>query len=174
MLIKNNIWKNITACLLALIVWSCPSLSMGNPKNSPPIVEMNQTDRVQQNLIVDTYRYIDSIMADKSKPIIENDLKKYFTPDITMITNGKKVLTGYTALTKHFQDIRTKLFAQTHFPLSEILSAGNKIVLKYNIDFYQQDKIYPMNIIAIMTMQNNKIQQWDEVVYSSFLCSKER
>lgn len=155
--------------LLALALCLSVGLSLADSKNLPSIAETNQTSIVQQNVIVNTYQYINSIMSDKDKPITENDLKKYFTPDITMITNDKKVLTGYSALLNHFQGIRTKILAQTHFPLSEILAVDNKIIVKYNIDFHQQDKIYPMNVIAIMTIKNNKIEKWDEVVYSNFL-----
>lgn len=98
----------------------------------------------------------------------------YFTPDTTLIVNGKQVYAGYGQLESHFQEVGKNIHGAFLFPLQEVMRVDNKLIVRFNEDIYDNKGIYyPTMVIAIFTLDKNRIQQWDEVVNSNYFCQPE-
>lgn len=131
-------------------------------------VNLSSNDR---DIIVGAFQYINSVWS--GKPLISGLTQKYFAPDITFITNGKLVYVGYTGFDDHLRQLGQHMKGSIQFPLNEVIQSGNKLVVRYNLGIYdEKGKYYPVVDTSIFTINNNRIQKWDEIVYSPYLCSK--
>lgn len=128
----------------------------------------------QEKLIVNTFYYLNKFWADKGKSLSSNITKKYFTPDTTLIINGKTVYKGYDQFDAHFKAVGKIITGNIRFPLLEMMSVNNKLIVHFNEDIHDnKGTYYPTNVIAIFTLHNGKIQQWEEVVNSKYFCQAE-
>src|SRR6266567_3760522 len=62
----------------------------------------------QKKLIADTFIYLNKFWSDKGKSLSVDITKKYFTPDTTLIINGKTVYNGYAEFESHFKEVGKK------------------------------------------------------------------
>jgi hypothetical protein len=125
----------------------------------------------QKKLITDTFLYLNKFWADKGQSLSSKITKQYFTPDTTLIINGKTVYTGYAQFETHFKEVGKSIRGNIHLPLLEIIGINNKLIVHFNEDIYDNERsYYPTNVMAIFTLHNGKIQIWEEVVNSSYFC----
>jgi hypothetical protein len=125
----------------------------------------------QKRLITNAFLYLNKFWADGGKSLSQNMTEKYFDPDTTLIINGKTVYTGYAQFESHFKEVVKNIRGKIGFPLLEIMSVENKLIVHFDEDIYDNKGIYyPANVMAIFTLHNGKIQQWEEVVNSKYFC----
>ncbi len=130
--------------------------------------------QAQEQLIIGTFTYINKAWASQGKILSRNITEKYFEPNTTLIINGKKVYTGYDQFDTHFSQVGKNIQGKIRFPLLEVMSADDKLIVHFNEDIYDnRGTYYPTTTIAIFTLHNNRIQQWDEVVYTNYFCQPE-
>lgn len=128
----------------------------------------------QEKLIKDTFTYLNTFWADQGKSLSQNMTEKYFDPATTLIINGKTVYTGYAQFNAHFKEVSKHIRGKILFPLLEMMSIGNKIILNFKEDIYDNNgNYYPANVMAIITLYKDRIQQWEEVVNSKYFCQPE-
>lgn len=128
----------------------------------------------QEDLIVDTFSYLNKFWADQGKSLSQDITEKYFDPDTTLIINGKTVYIGYSQLENHFKKVTQSTREITHFPLLKIISVGDTIVVHFNVDIYDKNGNYfPSNAVAIFTLKNNRILKWENVVNSKYFSQPE-
>lgn len=128
----------------------------------------------QENLIANAFLYLNKFWADKGKSLSRNTTEKYFTPDTTLIINGKTVYSGYDQFDAHFKTVGKSIIGKIRFPLLEIMSVENKVIVRFDEDIHDNNKKnYPANVIAIFTLKDNKIQKWEEVAYTKYFCQTE-
>jgi hypothetical protein len=114
--------------------------------------------------------YINKAWAEPAQ-LINRRYIKYFTPKITLITNGKKVYSGYKDFVSHLSLINQHLRGRILFPLKQIIIDGQSIVVRYDLLVKDdKNKSYLMNDMAIFSLHHHRISRWEEVVYSSYLC----
>lgn len=124
----------------------------------------------QEVLIVDMLNYLNQFWADKGQSLSRKNIAQYFDPNTTLIINGKTVYTGYDQLEAHFKKVSQSTREKTRFPLLEIISVGNQVIVHSNVDVHDKNGNYfPANAIAIFTFHHNRIIKWDEVVNSKYL-----
>lgn len=128
----------------------------------------------QENLITNAFRYLNKGWSDKGKSLSQNTTEKYFTPDTSLIINGKNVYTGYAQLAAHFQQVSQFIRGNIRFPLLEVMSIDNKLIVYFNEDIYDNNGVsYPATTMAIFTIDNGRIQQWEEVAYTKYFAQAE-
>ena len=159
--------KLLTSVLLSFL--SFPIFA----ENASPLIiktEGNVTP-AQEKLITGALGYINQIWG---KPASHNVTQTYFTPDTSLIVNGTQVYVGYGQLESHFQNVGKSIHGAFLFPLREVMRVDNKLIVRFNEDIYDNKGVYyPTLVIAIFTLHNNRIQQWDEVVDSNYWCQPE-
>jgi hypothetical protein len=153
----------------ALIIGLSLYASFSYAETNSLIISSTNLSKSQEQVITNALQYINAVWADNSKmnPKITN---QYFAPDITLVTNGREVYSGYQSFNRHLQQLGLYLKGKIDFPLIEVLGAGNKIVVRYDLDVYDDNEHYHMNDMAIFTLQRGKIARWEEVVNSSYFC----
>lgn len=125
----------------------------------------------QEKLITDTFLYLNKFWSDQGKSLSANITKEYFTPDTTLIINGKTVYTGYNQFRDHFKEVGKSIVGKIHFPLLEVIGVDNKLIINFDEDIYDKNgNNYPANVMAIFTLQDNKIKEWKEVAYTKYFC----
>lgn len=128
----------------------------------------------QQRLIINTLLYINNAWATKGKSIARNITKKYFDVDTVLIINEKKVYSGYDQFDAHFQAVTKNIRGKIRFPLREVMGVDNKLIVQFDEDIYDNNgNYYPTNVMAIFTVHEDRIQQWEEVVNSKYFCQAE-
>lgn len=128
----------------------------------------------QKKLITHTFMYLNNFWANKGKSLSREMTQRYFTPDTSLIINGKIVYVGYDQFDSHFREVGKKIIGKIRFPLLEVMSVNNKLIVHFNEDIHDsKGGYYPANVIAIFTLKNNKIQRWEEVVNSTYFCQIE-
>jgi SnoaL-like domain len=128
----------------------------------------------QEKLITDAFLYLNKFWADKGKSISRDMTEKYFAPETTLIINGRTVYTGYDQFESHFKQVGKIIRGKIRFPLLEVISSNNKVVVYFNEDIYDYNgNYYPANVMAIFTLHNGKIQRWEEVVDSKYFSQPE-
>ena len=151
-------------CFLSLSVFA---------ENAPSLIlktEGNVTS-AQEKLITGALNYINQIWG---KPASRSLTQTYFTPNATLVVNGKQVYAGYGELESHFQDVGKSIHGAIRFPLREVMRIDNKLIVRFDEDIYDNKGVYyPTMVIAIFTLDKNRIQQWDEVVDSNYFCQPE-
>jgi hypothetical protein len=136
--------------------------------------KINHKISSQENLINDTFLYLNKVWASKGKALTQNITEKYFDSDTTLIINGKKVYTGYSEFNAHFHEVGKHILGNIRFPLIEVISVGNKVIVRFDEDIHDNNGIYyPTNVIAIFTLNNGKIKKWEEVVNTKYFCKPE-
>ena len=129
---------------------------------------------LEENLVNDTFLYLNKFWADKGKSLSRSTTEKYFTSDTTLVINGKEVYKGYDQFDTHFKEVGKTIRGEILFPLLDVMSKKNKIVVHFNEDIRDNHgNDYPTNVIAIFTVKNGKIQRWEEVVNSNYFCQSE-
>ena len=97
--------------------------------------------------------------------------ERYFTPDTTLIINGKTVYSGYAQFEAHFKEVGKNIRGNIRFPLLEIMSSGNRVIAHFDEDIDDNHgNRYPTAVMAIFTLHQGRIQKWEEVVYSKYFC----
>jgi ketosteroid isomerase-like protein len=125
----------------------------------------------QEQLLADAFGYLNQFWSDQGKSISREITEKYFDPDTTLIINGKTVYRGYAQFESHFKAVGKSIRGQIKFPLLEIISVNDQLVVRFDEDVTDNSgKQYPSNVLAIFTLRNGKIWQWDEVVNSPYFC----
>lgn len=125
----------------------------------------------QKKLITDVFLYLNKFWADKGKSLSRSVTARYFTPDTTLIINGKTVYSGFNQFDAHFKAVGKNIMGKIRFPLLKVISVDNKLIVHFNEDLHDNNgNYYPTNVMAIFTLHNNKIQQWEEVVNSKYFC----
>lgn len=160
----------IRSIIILLLYLMSPSILA---KESPPIAIkiIGKVTSAQEELIYNTLIYINQFWSDQGKSLSPKKTQKYFSPDTTLIINGKIVYSGLTQFESHFKQVGKVIAGQIKFPLLEIIGVGNTLIVRFDEDVYDNQKNhYPTNVIAIFTIQNGKIQRWEEVVNSTYFC----
>jgi len=133
-----------------------------------------QISSAQEKLIKNTFLYLNKVWASKGKLLSRNITEKYFDSGTTLIINGKKVYTGYGEFDSHFQEVGKHILGKIRFPLLEVVSVENKVIVRFDEDIYDNNGVYyPANVIAIFTLKNGKIKKWEEVVNTKYFCQLE-
>lgn len=128
----------------------------------------------QEKLITNAFLYLNKFWADKGKSLSRNITEEYFAPGTTLIINGKTVYTGYGQFEAHFKEVGKSIIGKIRFPLLEVIGVDNKLIVRFDEDIHDKNgNYYPANVMAIFTLQNNKIQQWEEVVNTKYFCQAE-
>lgn len=128
----------------------------------------------EEKLLIDAFTYLNKFWADKGKSLSRDLTEKYFTPDTTLIINGKSVYKGYDQFESHFKEVGKKIIGKINFPLLEAIGADNKLIVHFNEDIRDNaGNFYPTNVMAIFTLENNKIKKWEEVVNTPYFCQPE-
>lgn len=128
----------------------------------------------QEKLITGALTYINTVWADNGKSISRETTEKYFDANTTLIINGKQVYTGYEQLEDHFSQVGKHIHGKIIFPLLEMMRSGNKLIVHLNEDIYDNQEVYyPAHVIAVFTLHEGKIQQWEEVADSPYFCQAE-
>ncbi len=157
---------------LFLILISMPTLAQ--PYQPFAIKTYGNVTLSQEKLITNAFLYLNKLWADQGKSLSRNITKEYFTPDTTLIINGKTVYTGYDQFEGHFKVVGKNIIGKIRFPLLEVIGVDNKLIVHFDEDIHDKHgNDYPANVIAIFTLQNNKIQQWEEVAYTKYFCQAE-
>jgi len=113
-------------------------------------------------LLSEMYQYLSSLTT---QPLKLDDLKRFYTPKVVMITNGRPIAQGYQGFYQHFQFMLNKTHQYKFiFPNQSMMGEGNRVAVKYNIDLTAEGKTEVLHVIALFTFQNGKIIKWDEVV----------
>jgi hypothetical protein len=74
---------------------------------------------------------------------------------------------GYINIIKHIR-------GEIRFPLLEVMSVGNKVVVRFDEDIYDNNEInYPATVMAIFTLDKGRIRQWEKVAYTKYFCRGE-
>lgn len=133
------------------------------------IAKAQNNQKIQ--LIINAFTYVNNVWATKGNALSEKLSQQYFTPDTTLIINGKTVYNNQSELTKHFQQVSQYIHGKFRFPLLEAVSVGNKVIVRFDEDIYDNQGIYyPAKVIAIFTVDHGKIQKWEEVANSPYFC----
>jgi len=128
----------------------------------------------QKKLITNAFMYLNNFWEDKGKSLSLEITEKYFTPDTSLTINGKTVYVGYAQFDSHFKKVGKKIIGKIQFPLLEVMSVDDKLIVHFNEDLHDNNgNYYPANVIAIFTLRKGKIQQWEEVVNSKYFCQIE-
>lgn len=128
----------------------------------------------QIQLITGAFQYINDVWASSGKALSLDRTQKYFTPNTTLIINGKPVYVGYIQFTTHFDKVSKNIKGKFRFPLFEMIGVNNKLIARFDEDIYDnKGNYYPANVIAIFTLENGKIQRWEEVVNSKYFYQPE-
>lgn len=54
------------------------------------------------------------------------------------------------------------------------MGVDNKLIVRFDEDIYDSNgNYYPTNVMAIFTLHEGRIQQWEEVVNSKYFCQTE-
>lgn len=160
---------------LLLIVILC-SVSLTIFAQSQPLITKvdGHVTPSQQRLIINALLYINNVWATKGKSLARNITKEYFDADTVLIINEKKVYSGYDQFDAHFKAVTKNIRGKIRLPLLEVLGVDNKLIVRFDEDINDNNgNYYPTNVIAIFTLHNGKIQQWEEVVNSKYFCQAE-
>ncbi len=154
------------------LVYSLTSLA-----EAPQLFAMNTSGNVtpiEEKLLTDAFNYLNKFWADQGKSLDRNTTAKYFTPDTTLIINGKTVYSGYSQFDSHFTEVGKKIIGKIRFPLLEVISVDNKLIAHFDEDIRDNNgNSYPAHVIAIFTLKNNRIQKWEEVANTQYFCQPE-
>jgi hypothetical protein len=128
----------------------------------------------QEKLITDALIYLNQFWANRGESLSQGRTEKYFSPDTTLIINGKAVYTGYAQFEGHFKAVSKHIRGKIRFPLQEIIGVGNKLIVRFDEDIYDNQGIdYPANVMAIFTLHNGRIQRWEEIANTRYFCKIE-
>jgi ketosteroid isomerase-like protein len=151
--------------LLSLGTWS---------KALPPFAQQTagNVTPLQENILTGALHYLNQFWADQGKSLSRKTTAKYFTPNITLVINGKLVFTGYDQFDKHFKSVGKNIIGQIIFPLHEVIYADNTLVAYFDEDIRDKKtgQHYPAQVIALFTLQHNKIERWEEVANTAYFC----
>jgi len=164
---KIKLLISLFLCLVSLIVFAneIPSFAVKTDGNITPS---------QKKLMTDAFLYLNKFWADKGKSLSKDITEKYFTPNTTLIINGKIIYTGYAEFESHFKEVSKHIRGKIRFPLLEVMRINNKLIVHFDEDIYDnKGTYYPAKVIAIFTLDKGKIQQWEEVAWSSYFCQPE-
>lgn len=168
-----TIMKN-TKFLITLFLCFISTITLAQQTQPFAINISGKLTPIQKKLIADTFLYLNQFWADKGKSLSRNATAKYFTPDTTLIINGKTVYTGYDQFEAHFKEVPKSIIGHINFPLLEVMSAGNKVMVHFDENITDNyGNHYPTNVIAIFKLKNNKIRRWEKVVNSNYFCQPE-
>lgn len=119
-----------------------------------------------KQLLIKMYRYFENL---KYQPLRLQDMKKFYSPNAKLITNGKNVAQGYDGFYRHFIIMlaKTKNFYFI-FPKNSMIAKNKNILVKYNILLQSKNKMALLHVVAKFTFQNNKILLWDETVSKNY------
>ena len=164
---KIKLLMSLFFCLISFIVFA-------NEIPSFAVKTDGDVTASQKKLMTDAFLYLNKFWADKGKSLSKNMTEKYFTPDTTLIINGKTIYTGYAEFESHFKEVSKHIRGKIRFPLLEVMRVDNKLIVRFDEDIYDNKSIYyPAKVVAIFTLDKGRIQQWEEVAYSSYFCQPE-
>lgn len=155
-----------------LVLFVVFSVSVSQAEENPQsVLQKTNLTKNQETTIVGALRFINTAWANPAILDHSEEYKKYFDPNITLITNGKKVYTGYDSFIRHLQQIGDHLKGQIRFPLIAVVAANNTLVVRYDLDVEDDEgRSYRMNDSAFFTLSDGRISTWSEVVYSDYFC----
>jgi len=96
-----------------------------------------------------------------------NDLGKYFANNLQFLCNGKPTCKNLTDFLHRTTNILKQYPSYSFSRLfDELLIPDNKVVIRYDCDLVaRNNQKSQINIMAILTIENNKVTQWSEVVH---------
>lgn len=121
------------------------------------------SDAAQHNmLITKMYQYLGKLKHHEPQL---SDMKRFYTKDVVMITNGQAVAQGYQGFYQHFKMMirKTRNF-RFMLPRHAMIAAGNKVAVQYKLVLHTKHAEKLVHVIAIFTFENSKISTWNEVV----------
>jgi hypothetical protein len=113
--------------------------------------------------ILDLYGYL-------GKPNHQVDLhklEKFFSPNIEIISNDKKVVRNISQFQERIRNIQKRfpIIAYTK-PLEDPIIADNRVIIRYNAELSEEKgQKRLVTIIAILTVESDKVTQWTEVIH---------
>jgi hypothetical protein len=114
--------------------------------------------------IYNFFTYFESWIR-KGTPVDLEELERYLTKDFQFISNGKQLAASAANYAERMETFRKKYTKfEISQPLEEPFISENQIVLNYQIDVTSHDNEHgKITIMAMGTIENNKIQKWAQV-----------
>lgn len=164
---------NYTAIFILLFCLLCIP---AKAKEATPVAleSYGTVSLAKEELLVNALQYLNRIWNDKGQSLNPAETKKYFTPNTTLIINGKAFYTGYQQFEDYFSEASHNVHGKIHFPLLKIFGIKNKFIAHFDENIYDnKGNYYPANVMAIFTIRNGKISKLEAIVNTKYFCEKE-
>lgn len=122
--------------------------------------------RHAQEILNDVFKLYRSYGNPSTTPTTA-ELQKVFSPHLKIISNDRNVCNNLNDFVKRLQEIQKQSTLATYSNLLETpIVAGNKIVIRYGAELTRKTgKKSQFQVIAILTLQDDKIVEWTEVLH---------
>lgn len=98
-------------------------------------------------------------------------LSQFFSPTVLVVSNENQVSKNLQEFQNRIKNIQTRFPTITYTKfLEKPIIARNKVVIRYNLETMDtQGKKREVVVIAILTVENDKVVQWTEVLHEKGL-----
>lgn len=129
------------------------------------MTKMATLDKAQaETLLSNFFEKFSEVISSQSAPKTA-DFANILTPNFQLVSNGKtqvKNLADYMPRLVNFQKRYSNV--ELSEPLDDLVIAENKVVVLYNANFTTRDgKRLLINMMAIATIEGNKISRWMQI-----------
>ncbi len=160
--------------IIAIFISLISTITLADQTQPFAIKTYGNITPTQESLMTNAFLYLNKFWADKGKSLITNTTAKYFTPNTTLIINGKTIYTGYDQFANHFKTVSQSITGKIRFPLAYAIGTNDKLIVRFDEDLRDNNgNNYPVNVMAIFTLKDNKIERWDEVANTQYFCTPE-
>lgn len=94
-------------------------------------------------------------------------LQRFFSPNLELISNTHRVAQNLQQFQERIRNIQ-KRFPEIHYSrlLEEPIISGNKAIIQYTAELHSPNGLkHQSTIFAILTIEDDKIAKWQEVIH---------